>query len=60
MPQAVTAPSLPQAFGVIKEMQRGGGEGSEDDRGAGRKVVAEAVEGGMVMLMESRPLRGSF
>lgn len=47
LPQAATIRSLPEAFEVIKEMQRQGYEFGEDYRGAGGPALAEILEGRM-------------
>ena len=52
MPQSVTIQSLPQAFGVIKQMQLEHYEWSEDCRGAGREVHVGAPESRMTESIE--------
>ena len=47
MSQTATIRRLPQAFEIIKEMRAEGYEWGEDDRGAGREVLAEILEGRM-------------
>ncbi len=47
MSRTATITSLPEAFGMIKELRADGLEWGEGTRPAGRKAVAEILEGRM-------------